>query len=141
MTEGALNIAQGLPPGWIMILGAFLVPILRGRLRQAYMLLLPALGLAQLFALPLGSGLVYEFLGYDLELMRVDALSRAFGAVFYIAALLSVIYAMKVESALEGTSSLIYAGSAIAAVFAGDLITLFVCWAASSWDSSSISFS
>jgi len=128
MTEGMLNIAQGLPAGWIMILGAFLVPLLRGPLRQAYMLLLPILGFAQLFALPLGTDLVYEFMGYDLELMRVDALSRVFGAVFYIAALLSVIYAMKVESALEGASALIYAGSAIAAVFAGDLITLFVCW-------------
>ncbi len=128
MTEGVSEIAQLLPPGWIMILGAFLVPILRGPVRQAYMLLLPALGLVQLFALPLGSGLVYEFMGYELELMRVDALSRAFGLVFYIAALLSVIYAMKVEDALEGASAQIYAGSAIAAVFAGDLITLFVCW-------------
>lgn len=128
MTEGVSEIARLLPPGWIMILGAFLVPFLRGPVRQAYMLLLPALGLVQLFALPLGSSLVYEFMGYELELMRVDALSRAFGLVFYIAALLSVIYAMKVEDALEGASAQIYAGSAIAAVFAGDLITLFVCW-------------
>ncbi len=128
MTEGMLGIAQSLPPGWLMVLGALFVPLLRGPVRQAYMLLLPVLGLAQLFVLPLGSSLTHEFFNYELELMRVDALSRAFGLVFHIAVLLSVIYAMKVESALEGASAMIYAGSAIAAVFAGDLITLFVCW-------------
>jgi multicomponent Na+:H+ antiporter subunit D len=128
MTEVLTSIAQVIVPGWILILGALLVPLLRGPVRQAYMLLLPVLGLAQLLVLPMGSELAIGFMGYELELMRVDALSRAFGTVFYIAAILSVIYAMKVESALEGSSALIYAGSAIAAVFAGDLISLFICW-------------
>ncbi len=58
----------------------------------------------------------------------LDALSRVFGIVFYVAAFISVIYAMKVKSALESAAALVYAGSAIAAVFAGDLITLFVSW-------------
>lgn len=132
MTEGLVesgsNLAMLLPPGWIMVLGALLVPLLRGTARQIFMLALPLLGLAQLFALPLGSSLVHEFMGYELELMRVDGLSRAFGLVFYVATFITLIYAMKVKDALQETSALIYAGSAIAAVFAGDLITLFVCW-------------
>ena len=117
-----------LPPGWLLIVGALLVPVLRGPARQAYMLALPGLGLWQLLAIPLGTSLVYSFMGYELELVRVDAMSRAFGTVFYLATLISVIYAMKVKSALESAAALVYAGSAIAAVFAGDLITLFVNW-------------
>jgi len=124
----ASSLATSLPPGWILVLGALLVPLLRGAPRQAYMLVLPVLGLAQLLAIPLGTSSSYGFMGYELEVMRVDALSRAFGIVFYVAAFLSIIYAMKVKSALESTTALIYAGSAIAAVFAGDLITLFVTW-------------
>jgi multicomponent Na+:H+ antiporter subunit D len=128
MTEALSSIATSLPPGWLLMLGALLVPVLRGSVRQAYMLLLPILGLAQMFALPLGSSLAIPFMGYELEVMRVDALSRAFGLVFYIATLLSLIYAMHVKDAVESASALVYAGSAIAAVFAGDLITLFICW-------------
>ncbi len=37
-----------LPPGLILILGAILVPLLPGRLRQLYMLALPVLGGLQL---------------------------------------------------------------------------------------------
>jgi multicomponent Na+:H+ antiporter subunit D len=128
LTDSGSNLAMLLPPGWIMILGGLLVPLLRGPARQIFMLALPLLGLAQLFALPLGSSLVHEFMGYELVLIRVDGLSRAFGLVFYVATLISLIYAMKVKDALQESTALIYAGSTIAAVFAGDLITLFICW-------------
>lgn len=122
------DVTSLLPPGWLLIVGALLVPVLRGAARQAYMLVLPGLGLWQLLGIPLGTSLVYSFMGYDLELVRVDALSRVFGIVFYVATFISVIYAMRVKSALESAAALVYAGSAIAAVFAGDLITLFVSW-------------
>ncbi|MCP4037594.1 MAG: Na(+)/H(+) antiporter subunit D, partial [bacterium] len=128
MIEGYAEIAGLLPPGWILMLGALLVPLLRGPVRQAWMLALPVVGLLQVMGLPLGSEITASFFDYELELMRFDALARAFGLVFHIAAILSVIYAMKVENALEGSAALVYAGSAISALFAGDLITLFVCW-------------
>lgn len=134
MTEGTALIATGaelagrLPPGWILMLGALLVPLLKGPLRQLWMVALPILGLFQMLALPLGSEITATFFAYDLELMRFDTIARAFGLVFHTAALLGVVYAMKNDSALEGSAALVYAGSAIAAVFAGDLITLFVCW-------------
>lgn len=126
--DSVTNLAMLLPPGWLMILGALVVPLLRGSVRQVFMLVLPVMGLVQLLALPLGSSLTSEFMGYELELMRVDELSRAFGVVFYVATFISLIYAMKVKDSLQSASALIYAGSAISAVFAGDLITLFVCW-------------
>ncbi len=128
LIDGGARLAATLPPGWIMMFGALLVPLLRGPVRQAWMVTLPMLGLFQMLALPLGSEMSATFFAYELELLRFDSLARAFGLVFHTAAILSVIYAMKNDSALEGSAALVYSGSAISAVFAGDLITLFVCW-------------
>jgi multicomponent Na+:H+ antiporter subunit D len=128
MTEALRPLAEALPPGLILILGALGVPLLRGAWRQAAMLALPVLGLLQLSLLPDGYTSSLTFFSYELELVRVDALARAFGIIFHIAALLSIVYAMHLKDAVENVASLVYAGSAIAAVFVGDLISLFVFW-------------
>ena len=116
------------PSALILILGALFIPLLRGRLRAAWMLALPVLVLAQLIMLPLGEHAQLEFLGQTLVLMRVDRLSLAFGYIFVIAALLNVIYALHDEDVMQQVAALAYAGSALGAVFAGDLITLFIYW-------------
>ena len=51
-----------------------------------------------------------------------------FGYIFLIATLLGVIYALHVDDALQHVAALVYAGSALGAVLAGDLITLFIFW-------------
>jgi len=116
------------PAALILILGALAVPFLRGRVRAAWMLLLPALAFAQLMALPPGEYARAGFLGETLVLMRVDRLSLAFGYIFTIAALLNVIYSLHDEDTVQQVAALAYAGSALGAVFAGDLITLFIFW-------------
>ncbi len=128
---------HSLPPGVILIAGALLIPLLRrpgdsaegGRLQAAWTLLLPALGLAQLLALEPGTtwGQV-EIFGYQLTLARVDKLSLAFGYIFHVAAFLTALYSLHVRDATQHTAGMIYVGSAVGAVFAGDLITLFVYW-------------
>jgi multicomponent Na+:H+ antiporter subunit D len=115
-------------PGLILILGAGLLPLLRGIARGAWMLALPVVGFAVLLALPDGGHMPVALFGQQLELLRVDALSRVFGYIFLIAAFLAGIYSLHVKGALEPTAALVYAGAAIGAVFAGDLIILFVFW-------------
>jgi multicomponent Na+:H+ antiporter subunit D len=120
-----------LPPAWILILGALLVPLLRGRAQMAYVLALPVLSFVQLlglFGVPEGAHLQVELLGYTLTLTRVDKLSLVFGVIFHLVAFLSVIYAAHVKDSVQHVAGLVYAGAGIAAVFAGDLITLFVYW-------------
>ncbi len=68
--------------------------------------------------------------GYQLELMRVDKLSLLFGYLFHIASFIAVIYALHVRDSLQQVASMLYAGSALGAVFAGDLISLFIFWEA-----------
>jgi multicomponent Na+:H+ antiporter subunit D len=115
-------------PGLILILGALLVPFLRGAARSVYMLALPILGLASLLLLEPGGHWHVPFLGYQLEPVRVDRLANVFGIVFFLAAGLSALFALQDDDPVQQTAALIYAGSAISAVYAGDLLTLFVFW-------------
>ncbi|MGD9866866.1 MAG: Na(+)/H(+) antiporter subunit D [Hyphomicrobiales bacterium] len=115
-------------PGLVLVLGALLVPVLRGRARAIYTLALPVLAFAHLAMLPYGNFGEIQFLGLDLVTLRVDRLSSIFGFIFLIAAFVSVIYALHEEDAVQQTAALGYAGCAIGAVFAGDLVTLFVFW-------------
>ena len=117
-----------LPPGLILLIGAIIAPFLRGRVRGGFMLLLPVLGIWQLTQLAPGSFGAMAVFGFDLVHVRVDKLSLVFGYIFYIAAFVSVLYALHKRDRLEETAALAYAGAAIGAVFAGDLITLFVYW-------------
>ena len=116
------------PPGWLLIFGGLLVPLFSGRVRSAYMLLLPALGFIQLLLMPEGELLQLSIFDYSLTPVRVDPLSLVFGYIFHIAAFLGMIFALRVKDTGQHVAAFIYAGSAIAAVFAGDLITLFVYW-------------
>jgi multicomponent Na+:H+ antiporter subunit D len=116
------------PPGLLLILGALPVPFLRGPLRGIWMLALPIAAFALLYSLPDGNHFQIAAFGQELELLRVDALSRVFGYVFIIAVFLGVIYSLHVRAVEEHVSGLIYAGAAIGAVFVGDLVSLFVYW-------------
>ena len=116
------------PPGLILILGAVLVPLLRGWSRNIYMVALPIIGLASVLALPDGNHFELQLFDYGLVPVRVDSLSTIFGIIFHIAAILSVVFAFHIRDAVQQTAGLIYAGAAIGGVFAGDLITLFVYW-------------
>jgi multicomponent Na+:H+ antiporter subunit D len=111
-----------------MILGAAAVPLLRGRIRQGWLLALPVLSFLHLLALGNGFAREIAFLGYVLEPVRVDRLSLPFGYIFHIAALLMTVYAIHVRDRVQHTAALVYMGSTVGAVFAGDLVTLFVYW-------------
>ena len=93
-----------LPPGLILILGALLVPVLPGRLRQVYMLALPVLAGLQLYGLEHGSFAQTEIFGYPITLLRVDSLSVVFGTIFLIATFLNVIYGLHQRDAMQEVS-------------------------------------
>jgi multicomponent Na+:H+ antiporter subunit D len=120
----------GIPPGLFLIAGALLVPLFRGRWRQMYMLFLPLAGLWCLVDGPSGNFFAFTFFDYEIVPVRIDRLSLIFGYIFHIAAALSVVYAWHNDDIIEQMAGLAYAGSGIGALFAGDLITLFIYWEA-----------
>jgi multicomponent Na+:H+ antiporter subunit D len=117
-----------LSPGLILILGALLVPLLPRALRGWWMIALPILAFLQLLSLPVGYHGIVEIGGLQLTTLRIDTLSLVFGYIFLIAAALSAIYALHDRDPVQQVAGLAYAGSAIGAVFAGDLVTLFFFW-------------
>jgi multicomponent Na+:H+ antiporter subunit D len=117
-----------LPPALVLILGALLVPLLRGPIRAGYVLLLPVLSLLHLISLPSGTSWQVEVFHYQLALVRIDDLSLIFAILFHIAAFIACLFSLRVRDSFQFVAALMYAGSAIGAVLAGDLITLFVFW-------------
>lgn len=120
----------GIPPGLLLIAGALLVPLLHGPWRKAYITILPMAGLWALIQAEPGAYYSFTFLAYEIAPVRIDGLSLVFGYIFHIAAILSVVFAWHNDDIVEQMAGLAYAGSGIGAVFAGDLITLFIYWEA-----------
>jgi len=120
---------DSMPPVVIMLIAAALVVVLPRTLRRAVAVAAPILMLAHLaFFLETGDSWSFTWLSLDLEPLRVDKLSLAFGYVFGIAGALGAIYAWHQESKLQQAAALAYAGSSIGVVFAGDLVTLVLFW-------------
>lgn len=117
-----------LPPFAPFFLGALLASMTRGRLRSVLMLAIPVLGAIHLWHVPAGTHLQFAFLDYELIPYRADKLSFMFGYVFHIAAFIAIVYALHVRDTLQQITGMLYSGSALGAVFAGDLLTLFVFW-------------
>ena len=115
-------------PGLMMILGAALVPVLPHMIRQIWMLVLIAASAYQCWHIDPGVHLTASVIGFDLILVRAEAITRPFALIFHIAAARNVIYAMHEDSRMTAATGLAYAGAAIAALFAGDFITLFIYW-------------
>lgn len=120
-----------MPTAFLFIAAAFLLLALpKGPLRAALLLLVPLIAGAQVWSLPEGTYGQFDLLGLTLDTMRVDKLSRIFALIFCIAAFLGNLYAWHVRDTVQQLAALLYAGAAIGAVFAGDLITLFIYWEA-----------
>ncbi|MDE0458931.1 MAG: proton-conducting transporter membrane subunit, partial [Chromatiales bacterium] len=119
---------SSIPPFAPFFLAAALTLVVGGRLRAVVLVALPILGALNLHHLPDGALWQLSVLSNELEPVRVDRLSRLFGYLFHIGALLGIVFALHVRDRFEIVGALVYAGSALGAVFAGDLVTLFVFW-------------
>ncbi|TNF01634.1 MAG: Na(+)/H(+) antiporter subunit D [Gammaproteobacteria bacterium] len=117
-----------LPPFLFFFLAGALALLLNGTPRTVLMLLIPVVSAVNLWLTPAGSYWQISFLDFQLIIHQVDRLSILFGYLFHIAALIAIIYSLHVRDRMQQGAALFYAGSALGAVFAGDLLTLFVFW-------------
>jgi multicomponent Na+:H+ antiporter subunit D len=116
------------PPAAVLVIGALLVPLFRGRLKRVYLLLVPALAGVCLALMPAGTYWRLPFLGHELIFGRVDKLSMAFGTIFVLITFIGVLYTLNFRGSLEPMAALMYAGGALGVTFAGDLFSLFLFW-------------
>lgn len=121
------EILLPLNPGIWLIVGALIAVLLPQTLSRWFAVILPVFLIAFLFSLNLDNYGTISFFDYSLETFRLDTLSRVFGLIFLIASALGNLYALGDDvDKLQRSAALAYAGGAIAAVFAGDMITLFI---------------
>ena len=125
---------NSLPPGFIMFIGAFLIPFLPKIGRQVYMIFLVILSAFSLFN-GFGTHLTINVLDYNFIINHSDNLSLPFAIVFHIAAFITIIYGAHKDDWKESVAVISYAGAAIAALHAGDLFTLFFWWEATAFTS------
>ncbi|MEE2658015.1 MAG: Na(+)/H(+) antiporter subunit D [Candidatus Latescibacterota bacterium] len=121
-------IESSLHPALILIVGSLILPLVRGHLRSALLVLIPLVGFVNILGLEAGDNVSLMVSGIDIHVLHVDKLSLLFGYLFHVAALMGAIFALHVKDSTQLMTAMMYAGSAVGAVFAGDLITLFIFW-------------
>ena len=142
---------SSLPPFVLFFVGAVVIAFTRGTARKVLILAIPLVGGLNLwFGVEPGLHLQFDLLGYTLTPYRADKLSLLFGYLFHLAAFLGFVYALHLgdgtpegsvagevgeddiignaSAGLQHVAAMVYAGSALGAVFAGDFITLFIFW-------------
>jgi len=112
----------------LFYLGAILLLIKSKMLQKIILLLIPTLSLIIVVSIPKGDYHAVQFLGYNLVLTRLDSLSLPFAIIFTMMAILGFIYSIHHDDILQHASAMIYAGSAIGVVLAGDWFSLYVYW-------------
>lgn len=117
-----------LPPVVVMWLGLLILPLLPRSWRPFAFLAFPLSALILVLTLPVGTKLVVPFAHYELVLLNVTQLSRAFGIIFALIAFTGGIYSLHMKETGQQASALLYAGGALGVTFCGDFFTLLVCW-------------
>lgn len=118
-------------PPLVFLVGAAITALFWGRSRTAANCAYvgtAVVALINLFAFDMPGNIGIDMMGFQFELVRADKLAMLFTILFHIAALIVSIYSLHVKDVVQKTTGLLYAASAIGAVMAGDLITLFVWW-------------
>ena len=119
------------PPAFIYFAGAALIPLLgTGKARKIYLVVLAALGLIAVALIRPQTDWVFSVLpGFELTFLHADSLSLIMGYIFAIIGAAAIIYSLDiVKENGELVCGLLYLGSALGAVFAGDFFTLYIFW-------------
>ena len=115
-------------PGFVLFLTAVIVPLVRGTARRVVLAAGTVAALISWESLDFTSGWRVTVAGYSLTLLHVDPLSLVFSLIFTLVTFVGILYALHNNRAGEHVSTLVYAGSSLGVVLAGDWATLFVFW-------------
>ncbi|PHR59172.1 MAG: Na(+)/H(+) antiporter subunit D [Robiginitomaculum sp.] len=130
-----INFLTSFSPAFILIAAgivAAFTPLYQGR--KFLMIAAPALVLVLINIMYLNGdadgalGGYFQVAGIELTTIRIDNISIIWGNIFAFAGILNGIFGLHEKCKITDTSALIYTGAGLGAVFAGDLITLFMFW-------------
>ena len=125
-----------LHPGIIMIAFGFIVTILPRGFRKPLSIIAPATATWAFFMMTEESSLPYELAPYiKMEFIHLDSLAWTFMLVFCIIAVLNGIYGIGIQHRYECGMSMVYAGSVMGVILAGDCLSLIFFWEISAFAS------
>ncbi len=118
-----------LPSFAMFFIGAVGALFLRGRILASWAIAIPVIsGLILVLSDPTEQSVTMSVAGIELAIFQPDRLSLVFGYVFHIAAIFGGIFSWRMTNPISKATTLVYAGSALGAVFCRDLISLFLFW-------------
>ncbi|WP_028582515.1 Na(+)/H(+) antiporter subunit D [Desulfogranum japonicum] len=117
-------------PSLLLIIGALILPVVRGPLRKAYLIAVPMLAL---IAVAMNCTLadnfaVFQFLDWQLVFGRVDKLSSVFAVIMAVIAVIGTLYGLHVDRAGEHMAAWFYVAGSLGTIYCGDYISLFFFW-------------
>ncbi len=117
-------------PALILIIGALLVPFVRGPLRKPYLFLVPLLSMAAVVSNSAlaGNYATYQFMDWQLVFGRVDRLSTVFAFIMALMAIIGTVYGLHVDRAGEHMAAWFYVAGSLGTIYAGDYLSLFLFW-------------
>lgn len=123
-----MPVEMMIPPALYMIAGALILPMIPRNLRAGIFILFPLITLAAIWSFPDGYLLKTSFIGYELIFCEVNRLTRIFGIIFALIAIIGGVYSYHQKEVGEQSVGLLYSGGALGVTFAGDYFTLFIFW-------------
>lgn len=116
-------------PGLILIFFGVLMLLLPKNFKKPVALGCAVFAIIAMATLPKDPSLIYDLTDtIRLELLQLDGLSYLFVWAFLAVCLVGGIYGLKIATKGEVAASLIYGGSSVAVVLAGDWLTLLLFW-------------
>jgi multicomponent Na+:H+ antiporter subunit D len=118
-----------IPPAFVLLLGALILPLVKGHWRTGVSLLLPALALGHAaWVLYADTDTHIQLMGMTLNPVHVHEATLVFTVVFAIMVFGGMVYALNQKRDVELSAACVYAGGALGCLFSGDLISLFIFW-------------
>ena len=118
-------------PALVLLLGCLALPLVPARLKKAFLLVVPALAFGvvlMMFTMPRGEFWHVPFLKWTLVFGRVDSLSLVFAVIMSGMCCIGTLYGLHVEEDAQHIAAWTYVAGSLGAIFAGDLLTLFLFW-------------
>ncbi len=118
-------------PSLVLMAGALLLPFVPRVARKAFLLAVPLLALGVILTMlgaPESRHGVMQVLNWTLTFGRVDALSLVFAVIMGGMCVIGTLFGLHVEDDAQHIAAWVYVSGSLGAIFAGDLIALFLFW-------------
>jgi multicomponent Na+:H+ antiporter subunit D len=115
-------------PALVLLLGGAALPLVPAALKKTWLLVVPAIAFALVLTMGRGEYWHVSFLKWTLTFGRVDSLSLVFAHIMSLMCIISTLYGLHVKEDAQHIAAWIYVAGSLGAIFAGDLLTLFLFW-------------